>query len=146
VQRFYERAWLFITTPKSCPLGFKIIQTYKIYSSISPSTRSVNLVGSWDNFQRRYPMEKDSRKGAGEWRGLHSFKDITLDGDGARSPKRNGGLKMGHDYWYYVCICVFLLLIFSDIHLLSTSSMTEPKFITQDFLQRPHAHTFQVNQ
>jgi len=60
-------------------------------------------------------MERDSRRGAGEWRGLHSFKDITLDGDGARSPKRNGGLKMGHDYYYYVCACALLFLTLSDI-------------------------------
>jgi hypothetical protein len=101
-------------TANSSRLVFSFIQAYKIYSSTSPSTKSVDLVGSWDNFVRRYPMERDSRKGAGEWRGLHSFKDITLDGDGARSPKRNGGLKMGHDYWYYVRARAFLLLIFSD--------------------------------
>jgi hypothetical protein len=48
-------------------------------------------------------MEKDVRRGRDQWRGCWAFKDIICDGDGARSPKRNGGLKMGHSYWYYVC-------------------------------------------
>lgn len=69
---------------------------------ISFSAQSVDLVGSWDNFSKRYPMEQDLRRGHGQWRGVHSFKDITCDGDGTVNAKRNGGLKMGHEYWYYV--------------------------------------------
>jgi hypothetical protein len=112
-------------TAQSISIGFSFIQAYKIYSSTSPSTKSVDLVGSWDNFTRRYPMERDSRRGVGEWRGIHSFKDITLDGNGARTPKRNGGLKMGHDYWYYVCACPYLLRIFSDIYQYELNDGTE---------------------
>ncbi|OBT78380.1 hypothetical protein VF21_02109 [Pseudogymnoascus sp. 05NY08] len=70
----------------------------------SSHARSVQLIGSWDNFSKRYPMEKDARRGHGEWRGCYSFKDITCDGDSANSAnsaKRNGGLKMGHTYYYY---------------------------------------------
>ncbi|OBT90281.1 hypothetical protein VE02_01256 [Pseudogymnoascus sp. 03VT05] len=67
----------------------------------SSHARSVQLIGSWDNFSKRYPMEKDARRGHGEWRGCYSFKDIICDGDSANSAKRNGGLKMGHTYYYY---------------------------------------------
>ena len=51
-------------------------------------------------------MEKDTKRGSGEWRGCYSFKDITCDGDDASSSgsKRNGGLKMGETYYYYVRI------------------------------------------
>lgn len=65
------------------------------------SVPSVQLVGSWDNFNKRYPMQRDARRGHGQWRGCYSFKDIICDGDGQRSPKRDGGLKMGRTYWYY---------------------------------------------
>lgn len=47
-------------------------------------------------------MEKDARRGHREWRGCYSFKDITCDGDSANPSKRDGGLKMGHTYYYYV--------------------------------------------
>ncbi|ELR06699.1 hypothetical protein VC83_05241 [Pseudogymnoascus destructans] len=67
----------------------------------SSHARSVQLIGSWDNFSKRYPMEKDARRGHREWRGCYSFKDIICDGDFANSAKRSGGLKMGHTYYYY---------------------------------------------
>lgn len=48
-------------------------------------------------------MERDIRRDRGQWRGCHTFKDIVLDDDlGARDTKRNGGLKMGNTYYYYV--------------------------------------------
>lgn len=47
-------------------------------------------------------MERDVRRDRGQWRGCHSFKDIICDGDGGSVPKRNGGLKMGQTYYYYV--------------------------------------------
>ncbi|TQS37535.1 hypothetical protein Golomagni_01983 [Golovinomyces magnicellulatus] len=65
------------------------------------STHSVHLIGSWDNFTKRYYMERDPRKARGQWRGCHRFKDITCDGDGFCGPKRTGGLKMGSRYYYY---------------------------------------------
>ncbi|OBT64039.1 hypothetical protein VE03_06679 [Pseudogymnoascus sp. 23342-1-I1] len=67
----------------------------------SSHARSVQLIGSWDNFTKRYPMEKDARRGHGEWRGCYSFKDIICDGESVNPAKRNGGLKMGHTYYYY---------------------------------------------
>ncbi|KAL1963581.1 hypothetical protein VTN77DRAFT_8026 [Rasamsonia byssochlamydoides] len=67
-----------------------------------PNVRSVELLGSWDNFNRPYPMEQDKRVGAGHWRGCHTFTDIICDGNPqSRSPGRSGGLKMGGTYWYY---------------------------------------------
>jgi hypothetical protein len=47
-------------------------------------------------------MERDSRRARGQWRGCYTFKDITCEGDSGSIPKRDGGLKMGHTYYYYV--------------------------------------------
>ncbi|KAK3322462.1 hypothetical protein B0H66DRAFT_554427 [Apodospora peruviana] len=66
-----------------------------------PSVNTVHLVGSWDNFSRAHTMERDVRRNGGQWRGCHSFKDITCDGDVGSTPRRDGGLKMGHMYYYY---------------------------------------------
>ncbi|QSS54969.1 hypothetical protein I7I53_02705 [Histoplasma capsulatum var. duboisii H88] len=67
-----------------------------------PNTRSVKLFGSWDNFTRAYPMEKDSRIGRGHWKGCHTFTNIICDGETKPpTPGRNGGLRMGGTYWYY---------------------------------------------
>lgn len=67
----------------------------------SPSIQSVHLIGSWDNFSKHYPMERDIRRARGQWRGCYAFEDIICDGDGGSSPKRTGGLKMGSTYYYY---------------------------------------------
>jgi hypothetical protein len=45
-------------------------------------------------------MERDVRRGRDQWKGCYSFKDISCDSS-ATTPKRNGGLKMGHTYYYY---------------------------------------------
>ncbi|KAK5997441.1 hypothetical protein PT974_02798 [Cladobotryum mycophilum] len=46
-------------------------------------------------------MERDIRRGHGQWRGCYSFKNIVCE-DSVRSDcKRSGGLKMGHTYYYY---------------------------------------------
>ncbi|KAI9838072.1 MAG: hypothetical protein M1819_006227 [Sarea resinae] len=68
----------------------------------APSVQSAHLLGSWDNFCKPYPMQKDPRKGRGHWRGCHSFENIICDGD-PQLPggRREGGLKMGGRYWYY---------------------------------------------
>lgn len=52
-------------------------------------------------------MERDIRRDRGQWRGCHSFKDIVCDGDNGYSPGRNGGLKMGQTYYYYVSAATF---------------------------------------
>ncbi|TVY44638.1 hypothetical protein LOCC1_G003990, partial [Lachnellula occidentalis] len=75
--------------------------TCGFYSQTSPSTHSVHLIGSWDNFSRRYPMERDTRRSRSQWRGCYAFTDIICDGDGNSSPKRTGGLRMGSTYYYY---------------------------------------------
>ncbi|KAK5055335.1 hypothetical protein LTR84_013085 [Exophiala bonariae] len=67
-----------------------------------PSTRSVALFGSWDNFSTSYRMQRDSRTGQEHWSGCHSFSNIICDGDPQPSgTPRDGGLKMGGTYWYY---------------------------------------------
>lgn len=74
------------------------------FSQATARTQSVDLVGSWDNFTKRYPMERDSRRSREQWRGCHTFDDIICDGDGNNSMKRTGGLKMASTYYYYVCL------------------------------------------
>jgi hypothetical protein len=64
--------------------------------------QSVHLVGSWDNFSKSYIMERDARRDRGQWKGCYAFKDIVCDDDFGSRQKRNGGLKMGHSYYYYV--------------------------------------------
>ncbi|KIX94839.1 uncharacterized protein Z520_09529 [Fonsecaea multimorphosa CBS 102226] len=67
-----------------------------------PSTRSVHLYGSWDNFRTAYPMQRDTRTGPEHWSGCHSFSNIICDGDTTvNGTPRQGGLKMGGTYWYY---------------------------------------------
>ncbi|KAL9598542.1 MAG: hypothetical protein Q9219_004444 [cf. Caloplaca sp. 3 TL-2023] len=66
------------------------------------SVRTVDLIGSWDNFQQAYPLQRDRRAGPGHWRGCHSFKNITCDGHSLDpSISRDGGLRMGGTYWYF---------------------------------------------
>ena len=70
-----------------------------------PTAVAVDLLGSWDNFVKPYPMQRDSRKDYSEWTGCYTFDDIICDGDVTDSSvKRNGGLKMGGTYWYYVSV------------------------------------------
>ena len=64
---------------------------------------SVELFGSWDNFEKSYQLSRDKRAGKGQWRGCHCFENIVCDGDPSDvSLKRDGALKMGGTYWYYV--------------------------------------------
>lgn len=54
-------------------------------------------------------MERDKRRGNDQWRGCWTFKDIICDGSENRSArKRDGGLRMGSDYWYYVSFQIAL--------------------------------------
>ncbi|ERF72168.1 hypothetical protein EPUS_02959 [Endocarpon pusillum Z07020] len=67
-----------------------------------PSIRSVNLLGSWDNFSKPYPMKRDSRLGAEHWSGCYNFENIVCDGRVEQAcGRRQGGLKMGGRYWYH---------------------------------------------
>ncbi|EED21354.1 conserved hypothetical protein [Talaromyces stipitatus ATCC 10500] len=79
------------------------LMTFLLWVRRAPSNvQSVELLGSWDNFSRPYPMERDRRMGSGHWRGCHTFTDIIRDGTSpSQSPGRTGGLKMGGTYWYY---------------------------------------------
>jgi hypothetical protein len=67
-----------------------------------PEARTVELLGSWDNFTRPYLMEQDRRRGSGSWSGCFKFEHIIFDGDTSNWNKpRSGGLKQGGTYWYY---------------------------------------------
>lgn len=64
--------------------------------------RTVELLGSWDNFTNPYLMEHDRRRGTGYWSGCFKFENIIFDGDSSNWNKpRTGGLKQGGTYWYY---------------------------------------------
>ncbi|EMC92054.1 hypothetical protein BAUCODRAFT_274926 [Baudoinia panamericana UAMH 10762] len=65
--------------------------------------RSVELLGSWDNFARAYPMRHDRRRGPGFWSGCFKFTSIVFDGleSSFNAKPRSGGLKQGGTYWYY---------------------------------------------
>lgn len=66
------------------------------------NVRRVELLGSWDNFQRPYTMYHDKRRGQGFYTGCFQFQDIIFDGSEVDYTKpRTGGLKQGGTYWYY---------------------------------------------
>lgn len=64
--------------------------------------RTVELLGSWDNFNLPYRMHNDRRRGSKFWSGCFKFENIVFDGDQLswRTP-RAGGLRQGGTYWYY---------------------------------------------
>ncbi|KAK4575098.1 hypothetical protein LTR86_000950 [Recurvomyces mirabilis] len=69
-----------------------------------PHIRTVELLGSWDNFTHTYRMHHDRRRGTGFWSGCFKFENIVFDGDSLKpnwSRPRSGGLKQGGTYWYY---------------------------------------------
>ncbi|KAM0513545.1 hypothetical protein ACHAPE_007809 [Trichoderma viride] len=66
-----------------------------------PSVQSVRLIGSWDNFTMCYSMERDARRGQGQWRGCFTFQNIVSDDENPHHNTRSGGLKMGQTYYYY---------------------------------------------
>lgn len=67
-----------------------------------PEARTVELLGSWDNFRQPYRMHNDLKRGAGFWSGCFKFHNIIFDGDKSSWTKpRTGGLKQGGTYWYY---------------------------------------------
>lgn len=58
-----------------------------------------------------YSMERDSRRGHGQWRGCFAFQNIVCDDENPHHQKRSGGLKMGHTYYYYVSLVPFFYII-----------------------------------
>ncbi|KAI5368090.1 hypothetical protein Slin15195_G032240 [Septoria linicola] len=63
--------------------------------------RTVELLGSWDNFEIPYRMHHDRLRG-GLWSGCFKFENIIYDGEKFQWTKpRTGGLKQGGTYWYY---------------------------------------------
>ncbi|KAK4631581.1 hypothetical protein CLAFUW4_03410 [Fulvia fulva] len=67
-----------------------------------PEVRTVELMGSWDNFNQPYRMHHDRRRGNGFWSGCFKFENIIFDGEEFQWTKpRSGGLKQGGTYWYY---------------------------------------------
>lgn len=80
-------------------------------------TRTVELLGSWDQFSQPYRMHNDRRRGI--WSGIFKFENISFDGDDLRwtKPRSGGklglhihvltclnkraGLRQGATYWYY---------------------------------------------
>lgn len=55
--------------------------------STSSKTKTVHLLGSWDNYSGQLPL---SQKDKGKWKGTFRFSTSTL--------------KPGSRYWYYVCL------------------------------------------
>ena len=116
-------------------------------SNTSPEVRSVELFGSWDNFSTGYRMQRDEHKGHGNWRGCHRFQNITCDGmQPTWSKPRNGALKQGGLYWYYVCSRMHRSFSASPMLTLhnSTSLMTEKNVATRPSRPRCHAHCYPV--
>jgi hypothetical protein len=89
-------------------------------------------------------MERDTRRDRGQWRGCHAFKDITCDGDNGSSTRRDGGLKMGQTYYYYVSVqgtheyVSWLTVCFS------TSWMERPRCMTRHYRLQVTALTYQA--
>ena len=53
-------------------------------------------------------MQRDARLGPEHWSGCHNFHNIIFDGiAGNVGTGRDGGLKMGGTYWYYVSVTNF---------------------------------------
>lgn len=84
-------------------LGVMAFTTLVTFMLQTPTTVfSVEILGSWDNFSKPYQLKRDRKTGPGQWRGCHTFENITCDGDTLnQSTSRDGGLKMGGTYWYY---------------------------------------------
>lgn len=50
-------------------------------------------------------MTKDTQIGHGQWYGCHAFANIICDGDPSdRIEPRDGYLRMGGTYWYFVSL------------------------------------------
>lgn len=71
----------------------------------------MEVVGSWDNFRKTYPLRRDKRMGPGQWRGCHRFgqeDESNVDRTGdirdtfINPGQDDAGLTMGKTYWYYV--------------------------------------------
>lgn len=109
-----------------CIFASQSVITYLTYDSeTDPSVKSVQLIGSWDNFSSCNTMHRDVRRGRGQWRACHSLSNSNPNNttstmsttpkatNGATANGRrtliktaaSGGLNMGHTYYYYVRVC-----------------------------------------
>lgn len=108
--------------------------------------RTVELLGSWDNFSKPYPMERDARRSNRHWAGCYRFDDIVYDGtEEALTAKRNGGLKMGGSYWFYVSPDTSESARMSLTVSFSTASMATWKPWTNSSQGRRHVHFCPAN-
>ena len=80
-------------------------------TSCLPFASSVQILGSWDNFNIPYKLEKDRQRGQGYWSGCHTFENIICNGDpDQRLKRRSGALEQGGLYWYHVRIDDWMLV------------------------------------
>ena len=66
--------------------------------STSSKSKTVHLLGSWDNYKQQLPLA--CKEKAGKFKGTFSFKGTML--------------KPGSRYWYYVCLFLSPLIILHD--------------------------------
>ena len=79
------------------------IVTHFSASECPAAARTVELLGSWDNFSKPYQLKRDTRRSSHLWSGCYIFNNIICDGDLTNlCEKRDGALLMGGTYWYYV--------------------------------------------
>ncbi|KAF8534194.1 hypothetical protein BDD12DRAFT_896756 [Trichophaea hybrida] len=60
--------------------------SFRITLPASTHARTVDVLGSWDNYRTAIPLEQDRRVGQDVWKGILS---------------QNGGLEMGTEHYYY---------------------------------------------
>ena len=95
-----DEADLSSTTPALSTMDPTTLVTFLFRAP--PEAHTVELFGSWDNFQQPYHMHHDRRRGRGFWSGCFTFTNIVFDGDKLDwSKPRSGGLKQGGTYWYF---------------------------------------------
>ncbi|KAF2642075.1 hypothetical protein P280DRAFT_506527 [Massarina eburnea CBS 473.64] len=93
---------LYAIPPPRIPHNSSVHVAHPSFSDCPAASRTVELLGSWDNFSKPYQLQRDRRRGHGIWSGCYTFDDIICDGDLSNiGERRSGALKMGGTYWYY---------------------------------------------
>ena len=122
-----------------------------LYLSEHPTlVQTVELFGSWDNFSKPYQLQRDRRRGRGTWAGCFSFENIICDGDLKNlGQQRNGALKMGGTYWYYVSTGFHLHTILRQGPLDYTTwpemKGHSPTVLTLNFVTVPSTNLFNIS-